>query len=288
MITLFLAILFATSILVIFRLFPRFEIDSFQAIVFNYYGAAILGFGFFGHEWNDKITSQLNWLPFALVIGITFISLFLVMAKSSQTNGVASTAIAVKMSMAVSLLMMIIGYSEDVTILKTIGIILAFVGVILVSLPNKDQKSNLSNLWLLIVLFFGSGLLDFGLNYVQNFHLENLTPSLFSAISLGFAGILGTVILLYQVFTGKSKIYLRNIIAGGILSIPNYFSIYLLLQSYRTLEWQDSTILAVINVSVVLLSAILGFGLFSERITLKKLFGLITAIIAIATLYIAT
>ena len=117
MITLLLAILFATSILVIFRLFPRFKIDSFQAIVVNYYGAAILGFGFFGHEWNDKITSQLNCLPFALVIGITFISLFLVMAKSSQTNGVASTAIAVKMSMAVSLLMMIIGYSEDVTIL---------------------------------------------------------------------------------------------------------------------------------------------------------------------------
>ena len=55
MITLLLAILGATVILVIFRLFPRFKIDSFQAIVFNYYGAAILGFSFFGQEWNSKI-----------------------------------------------------------------------------------------------------------------------------------------------------------------------------------------------------------------------------------------
>lgn len=288
MIPIILAIVSATSIFVIFRLFERFGINRLQAIVANYYGAAVIGFSLFGYEWDPKVTSGLHWVPFAMGIGITFISLFLIMAKSAQTNGVASTSIAVKMSMAVSLLLMIIGYSEALSILKILGIVLAFVGVILVSMPTEKSEQSNSTLWLLIILFIGSGLLDFSLNYVQKYHLNILTPSLFSAISLGFAGLLGSFVLVFRYFVQHETIAFKNIVAGIILSIPNYFSIYFLLLSYKSTDWQDSTVLAIINVSVVLLSALLGFGLFRERITLLKVLGLVTAIIAITTLYIAT
>ena len=287
MIPLLLSVLSSSLIFVIFKLFKRYGIDTFQAIVVNYFTAFTIGFTLYGHTWNPACLEQTSWMYFAGICALLFIGLFLIMGKSSQLNGVASTSIAVKMSMAISLIFMIIGYVESVTLLKTIGIGLAFVGVYLVSKPSKSENNQTSALWMLIVLFFGSGALDFILNYVQNTQLDLLKDSLFSAIGFGLAGILGLSILIVRYILGKSKFQFKNIIAGIILGIPNYFSIYLLLRSYETTGWDDSTVLAITNVSVVLLSAVIGFTAFKESTTTQKIIGLISAVLAICVLYIA-
>ena len=140
---------------------------------------------------------------------------------------------------------------------------------------------------MLIVLFFAGGVLDFLLNYVQNTQLELIKSSLFSAIGLGLAGSLGLAILIVRYIRGSAKFELKNIVAGLILGIPNFFSIYLLLRSYETTGWDDSTVLAITNVSVVLLSSIIGFIAFKESTTRQKIIGLVSAILAICVLYIA-
>ena len=287
MISLLLSVLSSSLIFVIFKLFKRYGIDTFQAIVVNYFTACTIGFTLYGHTWNPACLEQNSWMYFVGICALLFIGLFLTMGKSSQLNGVASTSIAVKMSMAISLIFMIIGYGESVTWLKIIGISLAFVGVYLVSKPSKTENSQTSALWMLIVLFFGSGALDFLLNYVQNTQLELIKSSLFSAIGFGLAGSLGLSILIIRYIRGKAKFEFKNIVAGIILGIPNYFSIYLLLRSYETTGWDDSTVLAITNVSVVLLSSVIGFVAFKESTTRQKIIGLISAILAICVLYIA-
>ena len=179
---------------------------------------------------------------------------------------------------------MVIGYSEDFTILKAIGILFAFIGVFLVSY-TKGEKASAS--WMLILLFFGSGSLDFTLNYVQNYELGVMSTALFSAIGLGLAGLLGMLILIFKIIQGTSKLALKNVVAGVILGVPNYFSIYLLILSYSTTGWQDSTVLAITNVSVVLLSSLIGFMAFKENASIRKIVGLISAILAIGILYYA-
>ena len=285
MIPLLLSITSSTIIFVIFKMFQRFNIDTFQAIVFNYFTAFIIGISLYGNGFNVQSLNETSWMISAGICSLLFIGLFFLMGKSSQTNGVASTSIAVKMSMAISLLCMIIGYSEDVSIYKAAGIVLAFIGVILVSYSKNDKNSNGSTKWMLLVLFLGSGLLDFTLNYVQKHELGIMTPSLFTAIGLGTAGFLGLIILILRLMTGKSKIELKNIIGGFILGIPNFFSIYLLLLSYQTTGWNDSTVLTITNVSVVLCSSIIGFIAFKESTDKWKLIGLLSAILAITILY---
>lgn len=283
---LILSIFCSSLIFVIFKLFSHFKINTFQAIVANYITAATLGIVLYGNEWNPVSLEENRWMGFALIAAILFISLFFVMGRSSQTNGVASTSVAVKMSMAVSLLFMIYWYRESLSGLKIVGILLAFLGVYLVSSKGKrTQKTNAS--WMLFFLFFGSGLLDFLLNYVQKNELETMTPSLFSAIGLGGAGIIGLLILLFKMAKGTEKLEWKNALAGIILGVPNYFSIYLLLRSYQTTGWKDSTVLAITNVSIVLISAVVGFIAFRENANKKKLIGLFSAILAIVTLYIA-
>ncbi|MGB0914874.1 MAG: EamA/RhaT family transporter [Crocinitomicaceae bacterium] len=287
MIPLILSIFSSTIIFVIFKYFDKFKIDTFQAIVFNYFTAAGIGFILYGNEWNDSSLTNTTWLPFVFISAFMFIGLFFIMGKSSQVNGVASTSIAVKMSMAISLILMMIGYSENLSILKITGITLAFIGVYLVSSPDKKTSAKANAAWMLILLFIGSGGLDFMLNYVQKSVLGEMTPSIFTALGLGSAGIIGSIILIVLIIQKKTKLAFKNILAGIILGIPNYFSIYLLLLSYRTTGWNDSTVLAITNVSVVLCSAVIGFIIFKENKTSKKIIGLIAAILAITTLYIA-
>ncbi|MDA7580254.1 DMT family transporter [Crocinitomicaceae bacterium] len=284
MIPLLLSILSSSAIFAIFKLFERFKIDTFQAIVFNYFTAFFIGIILYGHQWNEKGFDEISWFFYAVICALLFIGLFLIMGRSSQVNGVASTSVAVKMSTAISIILMIVGYSEKFTALKASGILLALVSVFLVSY-TKGKKAPAS--WMLLVLFFGSGTLDFVLNYVQNFELKMISTALFSAFALGLAGVLGALILSVRIIQGSTKIELKNIAAGIVLGIPNYFSIYLLIHSYRTTGWQDSTVLAVTNVSVVLLSSLIGFLAFEENATSRKIIGLISAILAIVILSLA-
>lgn len=287
MIELILTILFSSVIFAIFKLFVRFQIDTFQAIVFNYFTAAICGFGLYWKSWDSNNFNELTWLPFSLLSGLLFISLFVILGLSSQRNGVAITSVATKMSMATGILGMIFLYHESVGILKIFGILLAFTGVIAVSWTKSDKEKSQGAWWMLILLFFGSGLLDVVLNYAQKNALGTLTSSLFSAIGLGVAGIIGLSILFVQLIRGKATFEFKNVIAGVILGIPNYFSIYLLISSYKSTGWSDSTVLSVINVSVVLMSTMIGLIFFQERVNRLKLIGLILSLSAIGFLYFA-
>ena len=284
MIALIGSIVFSSFIFILFKLFPKYGIDTFQAIVFNYFTAFICGFTLYGDSWSNDALSDSNWIFAAVICGILFISLFLLMGKSSQINGVAITSVAVKMSLALSAIF--IGFGESFGLIKIAGIVFAIIGVLLVSF-DKSSAQQKPIIWMLLVLFFGSGLLDFALNFVQKYLLTNLSAALFSAIGFGLAGLFGSVMLLEKIFRKKTQFEYKNVVAGICLGIPNFFSIYLLITAYSSTGWSDSTVLAVVNVSIVITSAILGFLAFKEALSRQKLIGLVCSVLAIGLLYAA-
>jgi drug/metabolite transporter (DMT)-like permease len=287
MIPLIVSILCSSLIFVIFKLFPQYGINTFQAIVFNYFTAFTCGILLFGKDWNPKALESGNWPYFVVLSAVLFISLFIVMGISSQKNGVALTSIAGKMSMGLSMLFMIGLYSEPLSFLKVAGILLAFLGVFLVSFAKSNDGKSSNSIWLLILLFVGSAILDVVLNYVQKYEFEHIPASLFSAFGFGLAGAIGFIILLFQIARKSSKFEWKNVLAGILLGIPNYFSIYLLILSYKSTGWTDSTVLAIMNVSTVLISAVIGFIAFRENVTVQKIIGLLAAVSAIILLYFA-
>ena len=125
------------------------------------------------------------------------------------------------------------------------------------------------------------------LNYVQKFEFQHIPASLFSAFGFGLAGAIGLTILIIQILRKTARLKFRNIFAGILLGIPNYFSIYLLILSYKSTGWTDSTVLAIVNVSTVLISAVIGFIAFRENVTAQKIIGLLAAVSAIILLYFA-
>jgi drug/metabolite transporter (DMT)-like permease len=290
MIPLLCSILASTSIFVIFKIFPKYKIDTFQAIVFNYITAFFSGIALFGGTFNSSSLAHGNWVILCFIASILFISLFLVMGISSQKNGVAQTSIAVKMSMALSVLLILFIFNnteESISTSLVIGFILAVAGVFLSSYQKKSTNDNNNATWMLVVLFMGSSFLDLLLKYVESTESQNINPGLFSAFGLGFAGLIGLLIFFILLKKGKMKFAFRNVWAGIILGIPNYFSIYLLILSYSSTGWNGSAVLAITNVSVVLLTSIIGFSLYREKITPLKIIGLIAAIGAISLIYYA-
>jgi drug/metabolite transporter (DMT)-like permease len=284
---LFFAIVFSSFIFVLFKLFPRFKIDTFQAIVVNYFVAFLCGFFFSPFEMTKLTTVPLGWLLYTISAAVLFIGLFLIMGLSAQKNGLSSTSVAVKMSMAISVLGMMLFYSESAQFLKVTGILLAIFGVIGMTIQAKDSGKNVSSSWMLLVLFIGSGLLDFLLNYIQHSVLSANETAFFTAYAFGLAGIIGLFIACIRLIQGKLAPSLRNLVAGLLLGIPNFFSIYFLMKAYDVLNWSNSSILAVINVSIVIIAAVIGLLFFKEKWNNLKIIGFISSLISILFIYLS-
>lgn len=284
---LFFAIVFSSFIFVLFKLFPHFKIDTFQAIVVNYFVAFLCGFFFSPFEMTKLTTVPLGWLLYTISAAVLFIGLFLIMGLSAQKNGLSSTSVAVKMSMAISVLGMMLFYSESAQFLKVTGILLAIFGVIGMTIQAKDSGKNVSSSWMLLVLFIGSGLLDFLLNYIQHSVLSANETAFFTAYAFGLAGIIGLFIAYIRLIQGKLAPTLRNLVAGLLLGIPNFFSIYFLMKAYDVLNWSNSSILAVINVSIVIIAAVIGLLFFKEKWNNLKIIGFISSLISILFIYLS-
>lgn len=279
---LLLSIVSSTLIFILFRSFPKYKIDTLQAVVANYFVAFTCGVLLFSNELSALKNHEIMLAsPYAFVCGILFISLFVIMGISSQKNGVATTSIAVKMSMALSVLFILIAQSNSLNLNNLIPIIIAVAGVFLVSYLGQSKEES-GSVWMLGVLFLGSAGLDLVLFFVQDSWLPNFHKGLFASLGFGMAGCLGILYLIYLRLQKKLKFDLRSCLGGIILGIPNYFSIYLLVKAYNSLGIEPQQVLSIANVGVVLASALVGFLLFKEPFSWKKGLGFILCLFALS------
>lgn len=279
---LLLSIFSSTLIFILFRSFPGFKIDILQAVVANYFVAFTCGIMLFSNDLSTlKNQEIMQASPYAFMCGVLFISLFVIMGISSQKNGVATTSIAVKMSMALSVLFVLIAQFNVINFNNLIPLILALAGVFLVSYQGQTKEGS-GSLWMLGVLFLGSACLDLVLFFVQDSWLPNFHQGIFASLGFGMAGCLGLLYLIYLNFHKKLKFDLRSWLGGIVLGIPNYFSIYLLVKAYNTLGIEPQQVLSIANVGVVLASALVGFLLFKEPFSWKKGWGMVLCLLALS------
>jgi len=285
MIYLLLSILFTTALFIVFKVFERYEINNFQAIVFNYITAGLLCFGLIGEPIDiAQITSE-DWFPSSLLIGFLFISLFNLMAFSAQKIGIAPTSLATKISLCIPVLFGFWYFGDSITSLKVFGILLALLSVYFTAKETIKRKSINSILFIApIILFFGSGFLDIiFVHSLEAYDVVNRGLELqFSSILFSVAALLGFPIILYKHFTGD-KIQKKSIIAGIILGLPNVLSIVFFLKCLN--HYPESTfVFPVNNMGIVCLSAICARVLFREYLSKINWLGVVIAMISILLL----
>lgn len=282
MIYLLLSVLSSTVIFIVFRLYKKFGVNTLQAIIVNYFIACTVGFFGYIEDTNLSHVPSENWFPGALMLGFLFIAVFNIAAITTQKSGLSVVAVATKMSVAIPVLFGIFLYNESTGILKILGILLALVSVYLTSIKTKEGISiKKENLIFPLLVFFGSGIIDTSIKYLETSYVSETDVGLFSSTIFATAGIIGIIILIIQAFMGKLKITFKNILGGIALGVPNYYSIYFLVMALRTEGFDSSTIFTMNHVGIVTISTLVGILLFKEKLIRKNWIGLILAIISI-------
>jgi len=270
-----------------FKVIERYGISNFQVIVFNYFAAVIAGSIVNGRFPVNNETIKLEWFPWAMVMGFIFIALFNIIGFTAQRIGVSVASVANKLSMVIPFLFSIYLYDENAAILKVLGIILALVAVLLTCWPSNGQGENGKKLrgvllfFIPAIIFFGSGMLDAMIKYVEHSYMteENKNDYLISVFSS--AATIGAVSLIILLATKKEKFDPRAIIAGICLGVPNYFSIWCLVQVLKDYGDNSSAIIPINNMGIVLFSAVVAWLVFKERLSKINWMGIILALGAI-------
>ena len=276
MIALALSVAASSVLLVIFKYFDRFKVDTFQAITVNYVVAASLGFLLAPTSYAPAELLTKPWAISAIIIGCLFLSMFYVMAISSQKVGVAISSVANKMSFIIPVVAAVLLYSETLGGLKLVGILGALLAVGMVTFPKKDIDVERKYLVLPVIIFLGSGLLDTIFNYVKNNQLGANEVEVFSASLFFVSATLGcTIVLGTRIFKGKT-LATKSIVAGVALGVPNYFSIHFLLLGLK--EMPGSEFFPINNTGIVLLSTLLAIVLFSEKLSKLNWAGIVLAL----------
>lgn len=283
---LILSVLFSTGLFVIFKYFGVFKVDVLKAIIVNYLVAFSMGFLLAERPIPITQIYLQDWFPGALVLGALFISIFFVMAMTAQKNGVSVTSIAGKMSVVVPVFFGIILYNESVTFLKILGILIALVAVYLSSV--KEQKTTKNGTLLFpVLLFLGSGAIDTILKYIQVTYVNEQDISIFSGSLFGIAFIFGLFILAFKNLKKRESFGFKNIIAGIVLGVPNYFSIIFLIKALQNKNFESSTLFTINNVAIVIVSTLVGLFLFKEHFSTKNKIGVALAVLGIILVTIA-
>lgn len=278
MIYLISAILISSSLFVIFKLFTRFRINTFQAITFNYLIASIFGFMFLTSNVNILTLFSESWFYLAVIEGILFISVFVLFGISSQKVGVAVTAVASKMSVVLPIIAGILIYHDSVLFTKILGITIALLAFYLSFRKNKSMSTISRFTFLPLLLFVGNGLVDTLLKVAEHFYLQD-DKGYFVTIIFLTAMVIGFAITLYKVIVHKEKIELKNLIGGSFLGIFNILTTYFMVLALAYME--SSRMFPILNAGIVSTTALVGVFLFREKLSLINWMGIILSIFAI-------
>ena len=286
---LFLAILANVAIFAIFRLIPRLKAVTLHTIVVNYWVCVATGalYSLNNPNWNT-ISFSGPWVPWTLLLAVIFITTFMLMATTTQRISMTVATIATKMSLAIPVVFSLLFLGVQAKAYdgwNYLGIALAFPAIALASWskPNAATAAE-TPLWrrlaLPFSLFLMGGLIDSLVNFVNlNFVPNDFSP-VFTVILFAVTGILGILILVVR----REVPSRRSVLAGIILGVPNYFSIFFVLRALADYNNDGALLYPLLNLGIILTSAVVGLLAFGERLTRTKIIGLALALLAITLL----
>lgn len=287
MLYILLTIIISVLLLLIFKAFQKYGVNSLVAIVVNYITAGVTGILFLNSNISIGAIFQSDWIYICMPLGVLFISIFYLIALTTQKISISAASVANKMSVIMPVVYSLIFLGQQLSVVKIIGIVLAMLAVYLSTRSSKKENVSATLIWLPVLVFVGSGLIDIAINAANAFYIRsNEESSLFSICTFLSAFTVGIIILLYLVIvkrslTIKEVVAPKNIIGGLVLGIPNYFSIFFIFRSLDSHVLQSAQLFPVMNLSNVALSAFLGWLVFKEKLSPINLAGIALAIISI-------
>lgn len=292
-----LAVIFTVLLYLIMRAYPRFQVDSFHAVVFNYYSCVLTGLLL-----SPDLTAfkDVNWTSegtiLTMALGAMFVTAFMLIGLTAQKVSVTATSLAGNMSLVIPVLFGLFVFknnNKDFTALNYLGLVVALVALALSAIqrpakPSPDETgiTNVplaaSYLWMLPVLtFFASGTNNTLINYLSSRYYTSEQITVFMIIACFGAVLVGTTLLIYRLIAYGQKLALRSVVGGLLLGVPNFLSLYFLLLALAAFGNSAAYVFPIYNILTMLVSAITARIIYQERLNTLNKWGLALAIAAI-------
>ncbi len=287
MTSLLLAIVCSVLLGFIFKLFERFGVHMFQAIVVNYFTCVACGWLHAGVLPFSAAERSAPWMPYALLLGLVFVSGFNAAAQTVRYFGVTISQVMQKMSILLTVPFAIWVYGETSGANKWLGFALALCAIVLVNWRKEQQPSvmvaplGMGLLWIPLLTWVLSGIIEIVLVIVKHEQLTDTSSPVFITTVFGTAGLIGAMVAAVGLALGRLRFSWRNAVGGIALGIPNYSSMWFLL---RALDggMEASVTFPVLNIGIILTTTFGAMWLFSERLAKPQRWGIALAIAAIA------
>ena len=279
-------ILLNVVVAIIFKIFPRYNIDVKRAIIVNYFTCVATAWAADYVEFNTHLPMVKDFVIWTLPMGILFFTVFLIIGKTVASFGVLVATTSQKLSLILPVVIALLFFDEPLTTWKLPGLLAAIGAVVYINangsprLPKLNASTALS---LPLLTWLGSSAVDLSLFLSEKYQAAQGHNLLFTASLFFFAGLSGLLFVIVQDFKTGSSWKKKDILAGICLGIPNFFSIYLIVVLLSD-GWQGSILFPMLNVAIILMTTLVGLFIFKEDFSRNRKAGIILAIFAIILL----
>lgn len=287
MLYLLLAIVAASTYSILFKLFACRDVDSLQAIAFNYLTAFLLGVAFsFGTLTEGGVVLSAGEWWLSVLMGAMFMAAFVLMARSTARVGVSVTTVAARVALVIPVVCsyLLLPDQQEPRWGAIVVILLALVMVIGLRTPHatKQEKHPIGTLLLPLGVFLLFGANNFCLKWAQSrMSAEGGAEQLSAAIFL-FAALLSGGY--YFVASHKREFSWRAALGGVALGVANFFTTYCMILALGVMS--GSVFFPIYHVGIVALVAMLGVFIFGERLSKVQIAGLVVAACGIVAFFV--
>jgi len=285
MVYLVLSIVCSTGIALLLKYGEQKNRDRLTVITFNYVVAVVMSlafsvaegaFGAVGAGTEQFIHAFFVWLPaspvsssvsmaWAVKVGIlgglAYFGGFMMYLRGIRSSGVAPTGAIARIAIVIPLLVAVIIWNERPDIHQWVGIIIAFLSILVAQLSISDVKKlrHVRTTLLLVFLLVGTG--ELANKLFQQYGLVQHK-------SLFLLTVFGTALLVSLVFLIRRfrPVRLSDASLGLIVGVPNMLTSYFLIRSFASVP--ASVAFPVYGAETIVLIALGGRFIFAE--TLRK------------------
>lgn len=294
MLFLLLSALCSAALMLVFKAFEKWSVNVWQGVTFNYIVCVLTGSLVFMTQFGQAaavLSGSWQWLYPAGVLGVLFFAGFSLSGFSTQKAGITVTTLAAKMSLIVPVLFNVLFMpGNQLTPLAYAGIVLTFPALWLASAKKEEahsknlQPTGIAAVVLPVLVFISGGVVDTTINWSNGGLQSEAQQALFSIASFGAAAVSGLIVLIFRAIKTGEHIHWRNVVGGIALGIPNYFSVYLLLQALSAFGNNGAWLFPLYNILIILTASAASARLFGEKLTRTNLIGMVLAMIALTLL----
>lgn len=280
MIWLILSISFSSLVVLLFKVFEKKGVDTFQGIVVNYGVCFLMGTLFSGAGSRASFMEE-PWILYTLLLGILFITVFNAIGWVAQQVAVSASMVAAKMSLLIPVLFSVLVWGDELKPLQAAGILLALAALYMVTRREEQVHGGAKAYVFILLVFLGSGTIDTLMKFIQVNYLATVSVDRVLSAVFGMAFCSGLLVFLFRLIRGTTKPGMKHVLGGIVLGVPNYFSMYFLFRALHQEHMPAAYIFPLNNIAIVLVSTLAAMLFFAERTSRLNKAGLLLALFSI-------